>query len=325
MRGRLGTLAGPLATVTLALGTAAWAAAGDVPLATGDRLSALAVGAQATGPLVSNDQDGSAIFSAGALVPGQVETGEVTIGNAGDVPGAFTLSASGASGPLAGVLDLRVVDATASETMFAGKLATFTRASLGTFAPGASRRYRFELAYPNGPAVADNALQGATTSVQFDWDAAASGGAAGPNPTPVPATPTPAVPAPAAAARPTPAAPAPATTASATTAPIPSVAALTVSLGTTAKPVAKGRLITWMSSSTPATARVTGTVSFSGKRATLPAATVKLTATRRTVRLKLPAAAAKAGAKRLTVRLTIAATAGGRKTTVKRTLRVTAP
>src|SRR6185295_13578374 len=155
-------------------------------------------------------------------------TGEVTIGNAGDVPGAFTLSASGASGPLAGVLDLRVVDATASETMFAGKLATFTRASLGTFAPGASRRYRFELAYPNGPAVADNALQGATTSVQFDWDAAASGGAAGPNPTPVPATPTPAVTAPAAAApsKPAATAPAPATTAPATTAPVPSSAAL---------------------------------------------------------------------------------------------------
>jgi hypothetical protein len=327
MHRRLGTLAGPLATATLALGTAAWAATVDVPIAAGDRARALAVGAQATGPLVSNDHDGSAIFSAGALAPGRAETGEVTIGNAGDVAGAFTLSASGASGPLAAVLDLTVVDATASQPVFAGKLATFTRASLGTFAPGASRRYRFELAYPDGPAIVDNALQGATTSVQFDWDAAASGGAAGPNPTPVPATPTPGVAAPAPAAPSTPAttATAPAKTAPATAAPLPSVAALTVSLGTTAKPVAKGRLITWMSSSTAATARVTGTVSFSGKRAKLPAATVKLTAKRRTVPLKLPAATVKAGAKRLTVRLTIAATAGGRKTTVKRTLRVTAP
>lgn len=324
MRRRLGTLAGPLATATLALGTAAWAAAGDVPLAAGDRVRALAVGAQATGPLVSNGHDGSAIFSAGALAPGQAETGEVTIGNAGDVAGAFTLSASGAAGPLAAVLDLTVVDATASQTVFAGKLATFTRASLGTFAPGAARRYRFELAYPNGPAVVDDALQGATTSVQFDWDAAASGGAAGPNPTPVPATPGPVVAAPAAPAAPATTATAPATAAPATTAPLPSVAALTVSLGTASKPVAKGGLITWMASSTAATARVTGTVSFSGKHATLPAATVKLSAKRRTVRLKLPAAAAKAKGG-LTVRLTIAVTAGGRKTTVKRTLRVTAP
>jgi hypothetical protein len=328
MRRRLTAVAGPLATATLALGTAAWAATGDVPLAQGDRPTALAVGAQATGPLVSNDRDGSAILSAGPLVPGQVETGEVTIGNAGDAAGAFTLSASGASGPLADVLDLRVLDATASDTVFAGKLATFTRASLGTFAPGASRRFRFELAYPSGSAIADNALQGATTSVQFDWDAAASGGAASPNPTPVPATPTPVVAAPAPAAPSTPAAtvPAPSTTAPATTAPVPSATGLTVSLGTVAKPVAKGRLITWMSSSTTATARVTGTVSFAGTRAKLPATTVKLTAKRRTVRLKLPAAAAKPGAKRrLTVRLTIAATAAGRKTTVKRTLRVTTP
>jgi hypothetical protein len=327
MRRRLGTLVGPLATATLALATAAWAATGDVPIAAGDRARALAVGAQATGPLVSNDHDGSAIFSAGALAPGQVETGEVTIGNAGDAAGAFTLSASGASGPLAAVLDLTVVDATGSQTVFAGKLATFTRATLGTFAPGAARRYRFELAYPNGPAVVDDALQGATTSVVFDWDAAASGGAAGPNPTPVPATPGPVVSAPATPAAPATTATAPATVAPATSAPaapLPSVAALTVSLGTAPKPVADGRLITWMSSTTAATARITGTVSFSGKRAKLPAATVKLSTKRRTVRLKLPAAAAKAQ-RALTVRLSIAVTAGGRKTTVKRTLRVTAP
>jgi hypothetical protein len=79
-----------------------------------------------------------------------------------------------------------------------------------------------------------------------------------------------------------------------------------------------------MSSSTAASARVTGTVSFSRKRAKLRATTVKLTAKRRTVRLKLPAAAVEGGVKRkLTVRLTIVATAGGHKTTVKRTLRVT--
>jgi hypothetical protein len=319
MRARLTTLSGPLVTATLALATAAWAATGDVPLAGGDRPRALAVSAQATGPLVSNDRDGSAIFSADALVPGQVETGEVTIGNAGDAAGTFTLSATGASGPLADVLDLSVVDATRTAPVYAGKLSAFKRADLGTFAAGATRRYRFALAYPNGVPAVDDALQGATTSVQFAWDAVATGGAAQPNPTPaVPAAPAPApkasVPALAPSPTPAPAAPAPA----------PASATLTVALGTAAKPVSKGRLVTWMSSSTAATARVTGTVSFSGKRAKLRAATVKLTAKRRTVRLKLPAAAVKPGAKRrLTVRLTIAATAGGRKTTVKRTLRVT--
>jgi hypothetical protein len=332
MRRRLMTLAGPIATATLAVGTAAWAAAGDVPLAPGDEPRPLAVSAQATGPLVSNDRDGSAIFSASTLVPGQVETGEVTIANAGDATGSFTLSATGASGPLAGVLDLTVLDATGARTVFTGKLAAFARADLGTFAAGDAHRYRFALAYPNGTPAVDNQLQGATTSVEFAWDAVATE-AARPNPTPLP-TPAPAAPPTAAPAAATPAAPASAAPASAapaatpvTAAPAPApAAAITVALGTAPKPVSGGRLVTWMSSSTAATARVTGTVSYASKRAKLPAATVKLTAKRRTVRLKLPAAAVKPGAnRRLAVRLTIAATAAGRTTTVKRTLRVTAP
>ena len=54
------------------------------------------------------------------------------------------------------------------------------------------------------------------------------------------------------------------------------------------------------------------------------ATTVKLTAGKRaTVRVKLPAAAAKPK-RHLTVRLAVTATAGAKKTTVKRTLRVTA-
>jgi hypothetical protein len=321
VRRRLTTLAGPLATATLALGTAAWAAAGDVPLAAGDRARALVVSAQATGPLVANDRDGSAILSADALAPGQLRTGEVTISNAGDAAGTFALSASGASGPLAAILDLTVVDTTRATTVFAGKLATFRRADLGPFAPGAARRYRFELAYPVGPPAVDNLLQGVSTSVQFDWNAVASGGASRPGPTPVP----PSLP-PAPASGPPPAPTTPSAKPAPTPAPPPASAALTVALGPAPRPVANGRLVTWMSSSTATSARVTGTVAFSGRRVKLRPTTVKLTATRRTVRLKLPAAAVAPGAKRrLTVRLAIAATAGGRKVTVKRTLRVTAP
>jgi pyruvate/2-oxoglutarate dehydrogenase complex dihydrolipoamide acyltransferase (E2) component len=322
VRRRLTTLAGPLATATLALGTAAWAATADVPLAPGNRMRALAVTAQATGPVVSNGSDGSAIFSTDALAPGQVETGEVTIANAGDAAGAFSLSASGASGPLADVLVLTVVDTTAASTLFAGRLASFSRADLGTFAVGAARRYRFALAYPAGRTAAeDDALQGVSTSVRFDWDAVGAGGAARPTPAPISAAPAAAPAAPSVAPAPAAAAPA------ATPAPAPARAsALTVALGPAPRPVADGRLVTWMSSSAPTTARVTGTVSFSGRRLALGPATVKLTAQRRTVRLKLPAAAVSSRAKRtLTVRLAIAAGTGARAVTVKRTLRVTAP
>jgi hypothetical protein len=220
---------------------------------------------------------------------------------------------------------------------FAGKLAALPRVALGTFAAGARRRYRFELTYPNGPAVADNAYQGASTSIRFDWDAVAVGGSARPAPTPVPGTPEAgAAPSGGTAASPARGASTQAGSGSSsgsggTTTPAGangvggSVAAFRVALGGAPKPLVSGRLVTWMSSTTPSTARVTGTVSFPGRRLKLRPATVKLQAKRRAVRLRLPAAAVKPGAKRrLTVRLKVTAAAGTRTATVRRTLRVTA-
>src|SRR6185295_4834098 len=64
MRARVTTVAVPIATATLALGTAAWAANGRLPLLPESDVSALAVTAQATGPLVANDHEGSAILHA---------------------------------------------------------------------------------------------------------------------------------------------------------------------------------------------------------------------------------------------------------------------
>src|SRR5919199_2750000 len=102
---RLATLAPSVATATLALMTAAWAATGDGPLAAGDRAEPLAVAAAATGPLVANDHDRAAILTAPAMAPGATATGEVTISNAGDAAGAFSLAASApadAGGPAGG-------------------------------------------------------------------------------------------------------------------------------------------------------------------------------------------------------------------------------
>jgi hypothetical protein len=339
MRARIVHLAPPVATATLALVTAGWAATGDVPFAPADR-SALAVTAQATGPLVANDRDGSAILSAAALAPGRRAQGEVTIRNAGDAAGAFTLSSSAAThsgappaGELSSLLDLAITDVTGASplTIYAGKLAALPRIALGTLAAGAERRYRFELTYPNGPAAVDNAYQGASSSVQFDWDAVSVGEAARPAPTPLPApsgpTATPSI------VGGTGAAPAmggagPASTPSSTGAGANglagSVTVFGVALGGAPTPLVDGRLVTWMSSTSASTARVTGTVSFSGRRLNLRPTTVKLQSKRRTVRLRLPAAAVTPGVKRqLTVRLKATATAGTRTATIRRTLRVT--
>ena len=136
MRVRPATIAAPLATATLALGTAAWAADVKLPLVPAGHVSALAVTAQATGPVVANDLEGSAVLHADALAPGETTTGEVTIRNAGDAPGAFTLSPSAAldtgappAGPLSAVLDLTVTDVSgaAPATVFAGKLAALPK------------------------------------------------------------------------------------------------------------------------------------------------------------------------------------------------------
>jgi spore coat-associated protein N len=333
-RARLASLAVPVTTASLALVTAAWAATGDLPLLPADRVQPLAVTAQATGPLVANDLDGSAVFSSEALAPGETKTGEVTIRNAGDSAGAFTLSTSAASdtggpvgGPLSGVLDLSVrdVSGTTPVTVFTGKLGALSRIALGTFAPGAAHRYRFELTYPS--LFGDNAYQGASTTVRFDWDAVAVGGAAT-NPTPVAPTPSPSAPAGSGggATAPSGTATTPSTTTPGPTAPSDGTATggagWTVALGTAKKAVSKGRLITWMSSTTASRAKVTGTVTSSGRKLKLKGATVKLTAKRTTVRLKLPAKALAGVKHKITVRLTVTASGGGRKATIRRTLRV---
>src|SRR5918911_1342400 len=175
---RLATLAPSVATATLALMTAAWAAA--------------------TGPLVANDHDGVAILTAPAMAPGATATGEVTISNAGDAAGAFSLAASspadsgGPAGGLSAILALRVSDVTGSApvTVYAGTLTAFRGASLGTLDAGAARRYRFEVAYPAGRTAAmDDPYQGASTSLALSWSATAVAGTPAPTPTPTPSAP----------------------------------------------------------------------------------------------------------------------------------------
>src|SRR5919199_5457244 len=234
---RLATLAPSVATATLALMTAAWAATGDGPLAVRERAEPLAVAAAATGPLVADDHDGVAILTAPAMAPGATETGEVTISNAGDAAGEFMLAASapadagGPAGGLSAILRLRVSDVTSGTpvALYTGPLAAFRGAALGTLDAGAARRYRFEVTYPAGRTAAmDDPYQGASTSLALSWSATAVAGTPAPTPTPTPSAPASPGPAPSPPAASAPAAPAPAPAAPA---PTPAAPALTVTLG----------------------------------------------------------------------------------------------
>src|SRR4051795_10887830 len=94
MAPRLLKLGPSAATGTFALMTAAWAATADVPLAPGARTAQpLAVAAPATGPLAADDHDGGAGLTAPAMAPGATAAGQVTISNAGDAAGRFSVAA----------------------------------------------------------------------------------------------------------------------------------------------------------------------------------------------------------------------------------------
>jgi hypothetical protein len=160
----------------------------------GDHGAARAAVGQATGPLVGSPQAGAAILAANALAPGEIRSGEVTVSNAGDHAGAFSLGAetvsySGAG--LASMLGLSVEDVTPGRprtVVFVGKLASLSNVALGTMAQGEAHRYRFTISLPLS---AGNAYQAASSATTFVWRTSAPASAPTTT-TPAPATPTPA-------------------------------------------------------------------------------------------------------------------------------------
>ena len=117
----------------------------------------------------TNDQDGQVVIAASGLMPGVSNTGSLRLTDGGNVPGRFTLSASGLTDTpdaprLSDALTLTVEDVTGTATnLYQGSVSAFSAVDLGTIAPGAARSYRFTLAYPAG--TADAALQGAAMTL----------------------------------------------------------------------------------------------------------------------------------------------------------------
>jgi hypothetical protein len=141
---------------------------------------------------ILNDKEGAAVLSAPGLKPGNSATGTVDIQNTGSLSGIFTLSRatpvdSDSANPLSGKLNLTVVDCGtfASGTPVCGdsndvsvynggtiaQMGTVghTVNSLGTYQANDKHRYQFTVQLDNS---ADDAYQGDTSSVEFDWAAA---------------------------------------------------------------------------------------------------------------------------------------------------------
>jgi hypothetical protein len=130
---------------------------------------------------LSNTKEGAAILSLGGMRPGDSVTDTVTLGNTGTLDGDLSLSSSNlvdapgaGGGALSGELDLRIRDVTNAGSpvvVYNAKIAALTPTALGTLVAGDSRVYEFRVSFPDAGAGAENAYQGSTMSVQFDWTA----------------------------------------------------------------------------------------------------------------------------------------------------------
>lgn len=130
-----------------------------------------------------NDQEGEAVLTAAALLPGESADGTVSITNVGDADGEFTLTSSPLTAEsdveLAAVLQLTVTAAPALSTaggaeVFNGALADFANVeyNLGEWPAGEDYTFTFTVAFPPGDTSGDdNDYQDMAVEFDLTWDA----------------------------------------------------------------------------------------------------------------------------------------------------------
>lgn len=118
---------------------------------------------------VGNSRAGEAVVTATGMRPGDSTSGTVTIGNAGDAAGRFSVAVTDVDGALlAGAVRLDVRAQGASAAAYEGPLGEVGDVDLGTIAPGEERTYEVRLTLPSG---VGNLLQGAELSFGLTWRA----------------------------------------------------------------------------------------------------------------------------------------------------------
>lgn len=164
LRSRRWLLLGAFALLALALGSVLFSGA------TFSSKSANSASLAAASVRLSSSAPNRAIVAAAGMRPGDARQGAIAIGNEGTAPATVTLRASDLTGPaLAAAIDLEIEETSGagSTPRWNGRLADFASVGLGSFAPGASRTYRFRLSWPM--VRDDPSLQGASTALSFHW------------------------------------------------------------------------------------------------------------------------------------------------------------
>lgn len=123
--------------------------------------------------LQTNSKNGTSIVTGANLKPGDTRTGEVTIKNTGTLAGDFTLTESNDTNAFTnGSLTVKVEDVTATPaTVYEGDLGGLDAKTLGSFAVGEARNYRFTVTLATS---APNADQGKSATADYEWTAAPS-------------------------------------------------------------------------------------------------------------------------------------------------------
>lgn len=142
----------------------------------------------------ASSREGLPVFTASGIAPGDSTSGTVEVANEGSEPLALTLSQrdlvdvpGSGGGVLSQRLQLKVEETGSSRPTYEGPIATMQPRPLGLLAPGAERTYEFTATLPDGgaaTAAAENAVQGASTSVTYSWTAGAAPASAPPSPAP---------------------------------------------------------------------------------------------------------------------------------------------
>jgi hypothetical protein len=126
---------------------------------------------------ITSTKAGTAVLAVTGLAPGKALFDTVDVTNSGDLPFDLTLKSSSiadapASPALSDKVDLTVVDVTDGTTLYDGKLGALNSVAAGTLAVGATHRYKLTVSLADGGLGAEDAYQGASTTLDLAWTAA---------------------------------------------------------------------------------------------------------------------------------------------------------